>query len=496
MRSLKPLIISLIVIVLAIAVLLLMIYVVKDPVDPETTETTETTEETETTTETAYVISASYDDLIHFELCDPEGETMSVDVIQPDTEDGKLTFEVTPGNQYFTYDESLLRSFMYTLTSITAQKVIDGTDQNLADYGLEEPWYVVRTMYADGSEIDLSIGGQTPVDKNWYVKASNSDDIYVIGNYVQTLLTRTEMDFRAIDLFPVYEEDDIYEEINWVRLTQADGSVIEIIRDYDYSIEYNVGMCTYAVAQPYPASGNDTVIKETVMDAVATVSVNTIEHDLTDEEMIEYGFDTEARLEMTDREGNSVNIMIGDLCPNTDYRYVMIDGTRTLLSCPETAFTWLETSYVDLMIRTVWYYSIDDVESVDYTVNGETYRVEMEHYTYINSNNVETDGINATLNGESFSEVNCRRLFIRTLYFRVVSDLDEEVNTEAAVDITINFMDGSSHNLQLKPVNSRQYAAYVDGEGEFYVYLRNIQTLEEAFKTILEGDTISISLNT
>ena len=387
MGRLKPLIISGIVIVVAVAVLLVMIFLVKDKPDPaaETAEpsTEATQEEQAPAEETIYVVSEDSDQVVHFELSDPAGETMSVDVIQPEEEGGKLTFNVTPGNEYFDYDESMLRSFLYTLTSITAQKAIDGKDQDLAQYGLAEPWYVVRTMYADGSEIDLSIGSQTPVDKNWYVKASNSDNIYVIGNYVQSLLTRTEMDFRSIKLFPVYEEDEIYEEISWVRLTQADGSVIEILRDYDYSIEYNVGMANYAVCQPTLASGNDTVIKEKVMDAVATIDVYTIEGDITDDEMEEYGFTTDARLEMTDRDGSSVNIMIGGKCPNPDYTYVMIEGTRTLLTCPSTAFTWLEVNYVDLMIRTVWYYAIEDVESVDYQVNGETYRVEMEqliHY--------------------------------------------------------------------------------------------------------------------
>ena len=501
MGSTKPLIIAAIVIVVVVAVLLLMIYVVRDNTaeepEAETSPVAEdTADETDTGNETVYVISTSYDDLVHFELCDPEGETMVVDVIHPEEEGGSLSFQVSPGNEYFDYNESLLRSFMYTLTSITAQHKIDGAGQDLANYGLDNPWYIVRTMYADGSEIDLYLGNQTPVDNNWYIMSSDSDDIYVIGNYLQSLLTRTEMDFRSIDLFPTYEEDDIYENINWVRLTKRDGSVIEFVRDYDYSIEYNVGMANYAVCQPTEASGNDTVIKEKVMDAIATVKVYTIEHDLTDEELIEYGFDEAARLEMTDQAGNSVNLLIGDPCPNADYTYVMIDGTRTLLTCTSEAFTWLNVNYVDLMIRTVWYYSIDNVESIDYYVNGETYRVEMEHYTYINTNDVETEGINATLNGESISEVNCRRLYIRTLYFRVVADLTELPAGEPDVDITIHFMDGSSHNLQLVKVNDRQYAAFVDSEAEFYVYVRNIQTLEDCFKTILEGDTIPISLNT
>ncbi len=502
MGRLKPLIIAAIVIVVVVAVLLLMIFVFKDnSADATQTEQTETVTSQETAAEeapdeTVYVISTNYDELTHFELCDPAGDTMYVDVIQPAQEDERITFDVTPGNPYFTYDESLLRSFLYTLTSITAQHVIDGEGQDLAEYGLENPWYIIRTMYADGSEIDLYLGNQTPVDNNWYIMASNSGNIYVIGNYVQSLLSRSEIDFRAITLFPTYEEDDIYENINWVRLTTADGAVIEMQRDFDYSVEYNVGMADYAVSQPTQASGNDTVIKEKVMDAVATVSVYTIEKDLTEDELEEYGFDQPARLEMTDISGNSINILIGNQCVNADYTYIMIDGTMTLLTCPSTAFTWLQVNYVDLMIRTVWYYAIEDVQSVDYLINGQSYRVEMEHYTYINTNDVETDGINATLNGEAFSEVNCRRLYIRTLYFRVVSDLAQVPQGDPDVDITINFLDGSSHNLQLVRVNDRQYAAFVDGEAEFYVYLRNIQTLETAFQTILEGDTIPITLTT
>lgn len=491
MKSLKPILISVGVILLVILAYVLLVFVF-----PETTVEEEEEEEETTTTssETVYIINESYEDLVSFDIIPTDGTTVHVDIT---VEDGSYTFDVTPESTFFDYDSSLLRSMTYTVTSISAQDVVDDDDPDLSEYGLDEPWHTVRTTYSDGHYVELYLGNETPTDSNYYCMSSESDEIYTIGSYMVSLLTRTDLDYRSITLFPTYTDEDIYDNIDWVKITERDGTVIELLLDSDLENDYNVSSSLYVMLQPQQGSGNDTIIESDVMDIVATVEASDIICDITEDEYADYGFDDPVRLEMTDISGNSLDLLIGDVCANSSYTYVMVNGSNTVLTCPTDALTWQDINYYELMIRTVWSYSIEDVDSIYYELDGVSHELLMEHYVGTNANGNDTDAINATLDGQEIEETNCRRLYVRTLNFRAIGDSsNEEVEgMDPLATVTINFLDGTSHTMELYVLNDRQYAVSIDGEIESYCYKKNYTTLVEAIDLVLAGEELEFSFD-
>jgi hypothetical protein len=493
MKSIKPILISIAVIVVVLIAMVILIYVV-----PETTETeedtTETTEETTTTSETVYIVNENYEDLVSFDILPTEGTDIHVDVNV--TDDG-YEFDVEPASTFFDYDSSMLRSMTYTVTSMSAKSVVDDDDPDLAAYGLDEPWHTVRTTYSDGHVVEIYLGNQTPVDSNYYCMSNLSDDIYVLGSYMVSLLTRTDLDYRAITLFPTYTDDDIYSNIDWIKITERDGTEIELVLDEDQTNEYNVTSSLYVMLQPQQGSGNDTIIESDLMDIVATVEASDILCDITEDEYKDYGFDDPVRLEMTDVSGNSLDLLIGDVCPNDSYTYVMVNGSDTVLSCPTSALTWQNINYYDLMIRTVWSCSITNVASIDYELDGVTHSLQMEHYVTQNANGNDTDGINATLDGQEILETNARRLFVRTLNFRAIGDAstDDVEGIEPLGTVTITMLDGTSNTMELYPLNDRQYAVSIDGVIQSYCYKKNYNTLVEAIDLVLSGEELDFSFD-
>ena len=85
--------------------------------------------------------------------------------------------------------------------------------------------------------------------------------------------------------------------------------------------------------QPYQVSGNATTIQQNILDVVSTLSLGSIIRDIDEDEYADYGLDHPAKLEMTDTSGNEVHLLIGDVCPNADYTYCMLEGTDTLITC-------------------------------------------------------------------------------------------------------------------------------------------------------------------
>lgn len=490
MRSLKPIIISLAVIVVLVGVYLLMVFVFPESNDAET----ETEPSAAVTSETVYIIKENYEDLASFEMIPEEGESMSVAILPPENEDSAQTYDVYPESKYFTYNPSLLRSMTYTVTSMTAKGLVEEDAKDLSAYGLDHPNFTLRTTYKDGRVIELYLGKDTLVDGNVYCMTNQSNAVYTLGSYVASLLRRTPLEYMDITLFPTYTDDDIYANINWVRMTQRDGTVIEIQLDTDGNLDGNTAASSYVMLSPTSASGNSETIKSKVLDVVAPIAIITKIKDLEADEYAEYGFDNPAKLEMTDIDGNTMSLLVGNVCPNTDYTYVMLEGTPTLMTCYTSCFTWLDINYLDLMIRTIWYYNITDVKSIAYTVDGTDYFMDLSFSQEETTDGTTESVLSATLNGEEISSVNARRLYVRTLNFRAVANAPADALTaKPEISITINMLNGQHHTLNLIPLNERQFAAEVDGKAEFYVYLKNLTTLRNAFKTILDGDELEFS---
>ena len=57
----------------------------------------------------------------------------------------------------------------------------------------------------------------------------------------------------------------------------------------------------------------------------------------------------------------------------------------------------------------------------------------------------------------------------------------------------LNLLDGSKTTVEFFEINDRQYAVAVNGEVDYYVYKKNVATLEDAFETIMSGGELKMS---
>lgn len=489
-KALKPIIITGVIILIAAIALVLLIFVFPETGASEASETPSPS----ASSKTVKLVDEDDTMLISFEARPKDGESMLVEISRD--ADGNLSYEVTPAAQYFTYDTSKFRSMIYTLTSLSATNLVEQEAQDLAQYGLDDPSFVMRCKYSDGRVIDICIGKATPTDSNYYANIGGTNDVYTVGSYVCGLLMRPEIEYRNITLFPLYEDDAIYENIDYVRMVQRDGTEIELsLEDLDNLTEGNITGSAYFMSLPITGSCNDTTVKSYVLDVVATLTNSGLLTDIAEDEYADYGFDNPAELEMHDILGNSVDILIGDKYEKYYYYVMLKESPGTVIICPEEAFTWLNLNYIDLMNRIMWYTNIVDVSSIEYDMDGEKYLVEMTHGTRVNANGDEVAAIDATINDEPLSETNCRRLFVRTLNFRIIGEVmeDENIPAKPKYSFVLNLLDGSKKTVEFFEINDRQYAVAVNGEVDYYVYKKNVATLEDAFETIMSGGELKMS---
>jgi hypothetical protein len=430
-----------------------------------------------------------------------DGTTFSIDYSFD--EDGKLLYAPNPQEEYFAYNTSKFRSMRYTVSNLSVKELISENPEDLSVYGLDNPEATVTLTYGD-REYKVYIGKGTPVGRDYFAKTDKSGAIYVMGYNMRGLLTRTALDYRQISTFPTYEDDDIYTNIDSVRIEQPNGKSLNIIRDVDNPSEGNIAGSFYFMTSPVESSCSDDIVAEQLMQIVAKVKYISVERDISRGELAEYGLDNPVRLAMTDVSGNSLDIAVGKsgvgaggaqtYCADYDQYLACVedDEPLTLLLYDSAAFANLNVSYLDLMMRAVWLHSIEKVDAVTYVIDGDmAYYLNLSRKDATNSVGVDYIEVTGDLDGRAVSEDNTRRLFSRTISLRIAGEIPSGTALGTPMHIiTMTLSDGTQTTLELIPIDDRRYAAIIDGEGQFYVYASGVSNITDALERLIDDRDI------
>ncbi len=500
-KSIRPILIGVVVIVVLALLLLIFTVIFPEKEDEVMVENTAPVSEEPV----RYVIKEDGDSLVKMRAVSASGETLTVEYIRD--EDGKLSYDIEPKAKFFEYNTSKFRSMMFTLSSLTAVDFVEENPEDLSIYGLDEPQYQMELTFEGGKVINLYVGDNTPVDYYYYAMTDVGNTVYTIGNYLTGLIMRGELDYRDIDSFPQYTDEDIYTNINWIRTTNAKGTVVEIVLDSEFTIEGNKASSTYMMLSPVVSSCTDELVQEDLLDIAATLTYGDILCDITGEQFAEYGLDKPRRFEMKDIAGNSIDLVLGGVA-RSNYTYAVIGEQYdafmrgevdevTILTYASDAFACIDVDYTTLLNRAIWIQDIHSVESIVYDMAGEVYTMELSEYDDVTGSGVDVVRTVGTINGKEITETNTKRLYSRTLNLRQVGELSKDIELgEPTYTITLNINDGSSRLLEMIPLNERQYACRVDGKTEFYIYKKNIETLITAIERVMDDRNVSLVYNT
>lgn len=485
--------------VLVLALLLVLVLVLF----PRLEEEPEPTEAAATEEPVYYLVHQSGNDVCRFTFNYEDGTNFVVNIQQ---DGNSYTYEAIPADPYFEYNTSRFRSMMFTLSTLTATSKIEEDPEDLSDYGLDNPKFNVNILYTDGSDITLYIGNETPIKNYYYCMTDKENTVYTIGNYVTGLITRQPYQYRYIDTFPVYEEDDIYSNITHFKLGTRDGTLIDIVLDEDLSMEGNISSSAYMMTAPLLSPCNEEAI-EAILENVATIAHSAIVEDITADRLTEYGLDKPARLYLEDRFGVVLDLTIGTADGGSCYAVLTrqyesfqngeID-TLMVMRYTETDFDWVDLNFMSLQIRAPWIIDIHDVDTVTYDINGNVYEMVLYEYDDVTGSGINVVRVCSHINGKDTNETNTKRIYGRTLNFRQVASISEDTvyESEAVCSITILLKDGTTHLMTFHKINERQLACVLDGTAEYYMYISNLNTLESAINRAMDDREVPLVYHT
>ena len=93
-------------------------------------------------------------------------------------------------------DPDASSSLVSTLSSLTADKIIEDKPTDLASYGLANPSLKVQVKEKDGKQVELAIGDDAPTGSGVYAKVSGDPRVYMLATYLKTSLDKTVNDLR------------------------------------------------------------------------------------------------------------------------------------------------------------------------------------------------------------------------------------------------------------------------------------------------------------
>ncbi len=418
-------------------------------------------------------------------------------------EDGSFRFTASPEDSFFGYSTSRFRSMMFTFSSITATSLIEKDPKDLSDYGLDDPRFSITVEFEDGTSTTIFVGNETPVQNYYYANTDQDSTVYTIGNYLTSLMTRQPHEYLAVDTFPTYEGKEIYTNLTHFILTRRDGVKIEVVLDNDLSMDGNITSSAYMMLQPFVSPCTAETIED-LLDVLGTISLEAIAGNITSTDRLhEFGLDHPARLFLEDTSGHSMELVIGtaneDKCIAAVARQydAFVAGEvdyLTILSEKETNFDWITLNYMNLQIRTPWVVSIHDVDSVLYSIDGQTYEMELYEFDDVTGSGIDVVRTCSHINGKDVGETNTKRIYSRTLNFRQVNSISPDTTYEEnyTSSITIRLKDGTERFMSFHKINARQYACMLDGKVEYYIYTSNLDTLRTALERAMDDREVSL----
>lgn len=416
-------------------------------------------------------------------------------------EDGTYTFDYI--DNYWVSEEqpeeTLSQSYLVNIRNLfggtDAEGVVDTKTQNLENYGLDKPSYVLTAATAAGEEQTLCIGNFNSSVNQYYAYASTVEGVYLISQRVVTYLGYSLNDMISAESLPDMSGDNITKFVQtW------NGETISLERKNGSEYDASDVLIWFMTTGFHHEVGCSTSMLETLFTDVSELSYRkTAATEVAEADLAQYGLAAPAGslyIEYTDSDsGNtqSFELLIGDLTEDNYYYVKEAQGDKVFTMAQDALDDILENTKYDYVYR---YPAIVNVRTVTHVIlkdTGVTCDLGVVTESTAKENGSTAEDFVYSYNGKELSED--LQSVASTLYSTIISmgaerivDQQEELGKQ--LDFSITFernKEPEKVEVLFYEYNSSYYLCSVNGDAIYLINQRNLDEYKNQIFAVLDS---------
>jgi len=394
-------------------------------------------------------------------------------------------------------DKSTMDSMVTPIYYFSPIEMLDPTDDNLAEYGLDVPAASVTGLYNDGSYERVSVGKLTPNGEYYYAKLEGTPGVYLLYSITGDRFFNTAYDLIKKDVPGVYLDSLVY-----VYFMQKD--VYELELGYTGSDDEmqkeleSYGMVTLNMLKPYPGRdlyyGNLTT---NLLDFVEPLAFTKVVAAFP-EDLSVYGLDDPVfEIRLIDGDEDEYNLIVGSDADES-YAYAMLPGREVVYTISKSLLEpMLDINILRMVDKFVALINIKNCEEIRITSTEHG----REHVITINHDVIKAEDEDGSDEEIILPEIDgqlVEELPFKTYYQSLiglaydVEIYDFELTEEPVFVVRYILNDGKPDVLtRYYPYNNDFYAVRKDeNPAQFVVNKRSVNIMFDTLDRLLRGEII------
>lgn len=379
-------------------------------------------------------------------------------------------------------------------STLVASRLVEEDESKIAEYGLDDPLSLVDIQYTDGSSVSLAVGDEAPGSSGNYLLfdgkiylVSSSNVSYFIKDMYSYLST------GIVDTLIDSSSGSLSVDPTSLTLGGSHNDPEVVIKKYTSTQNTNT-LTTYGVTSPKQRDADSEVVSTLLTDLSGLSASSAVVIHPTQEQIAEYGLDNPyLTVELAYKDSESKRYEVSFRCSAANEEgiaYLMKDGVDVIyqISDTQTALSWYNYTYEDIIsVMNILPY-INDVSSVELELYGQSYLFELSG---------EDDELVITYQGQTLDTDIFRKLYQLLLSIKNDEYVEEppDVSTLTSIgSLTYNYKSDSrpSDRLDFYEYSARQFYLSYNGDIEFLSLISHLDTIQNAVEKTLAGEDFSV----
>jgi hypothetical protein len=438
----------------------------------------------------------AYDTGGKVELSKGDKETLAK-IVLTDRAEGTLTL-VKKGTAWatdppspFAFDATNLDDLLYSFAALFAERTIDESPTDLAQYGLAPPKATAIGTWADGTVKTLYLGDRTPAGNTYYLQVKGDPKVYTVWMNNGQHFHWTAKDLRSKTLEPALN----YEEITSLKLVQRDGTVIEAKeKTAEESAGYQFGFSKYIITRPYAyVRGLDSEKQDAFIKGPQAIAISDFIED-NPRDLSRYGLDRPWGEAVVRDKANVMDFLFGAAMDGSR-TYFMIKGRPIVYAVETSNLSFMNTKAFDLVDKFSFIPNIEDVDRIDITAAGVTHKLTLSRTTKKAEKAGDPDEVVTayTANGKSVEEDSFKKFYQQLIGLMVEGEVTRPVIEKPEVSVRFFMNKGSSKSVLVTytPYDRDFDAIFIDGRSEFALTRAQLTKMLATLEVLARGDKVS-----